>query len=193
MSEKPTCIVTNFTQKEHIRQDFFSGSHGVEESLENVMRQFNTGWHAFVGTSDKDRAVAEETGWGHLPVEDAAGATEWVLTGDDDVPADSFEVEGCDNWPQSKHSGAFAYDSVSLSKTLTSNDTFCSSTSHQLSNVQAFQPGVTVGLSQVGITGARKLVKIARDGERPLILMAESEVFVDLPGDRKGTDTGRDV
>ncbi|SEO65388.1 GTP cyclohydrolase-4 [Halogranum amylolyticum] len=65
--------------------------------------------------------------------------------------------------------------------------------SHQLPDVQATQPDVTVGLSQVGVTGVEKLVKIARDGKRPLILMAEFEVFVDLPGGRKGIDMSRNM
>ncbi|RDZ63683.1 hypothetical protein C5B90_11145 [Haloferax sp. Atlit-12N] len=99
VSEKPTYVVTNFTRKERIRQDFFSGPRGVKESLENVMRQFDTDRHVFVGTSDEDRVVAEETGWEYLPVEDAAEAAEWVLAGDDDAPADPFEDEGRDDWP----------------------------------------------------------------------------------------------
>ncbi|ELZ78100.1 GTP cyclohydrolase MptA [Haloferax larsenii] len=65
--------------------------------------------------------------------------------------------------------------------------------SHQLPDVQASQPDVTVGLSQVGVTGVEKLVKIARDDKRPLILMAEFEVFVDLPGGRKGIDMSRNM
>ncbi|WP_411964289.1 GTP cyclohydrolase MptA [Haloferax sp. YSMS24] len=65
--------------------------------------------------------------------------------------------------------------------------------SHQLPDVQASQPDVTVGLSQVGVTGVEKLVKIARNGKRPLVLMAEFEVFVDLPGGRKGIDMSRNM
>jgi GTP cyclohydrolase-4 len=62
-----------------------------------------------------------------------------------------------------------------------------------LPDVQASRPDVTVGLSQVGVTGVDKLVKIARDGKRPLILMAEFEVFVDLPSGRKGIDMSRNM
>ncbi|WP_380680697.1 GTP cyclohydrolase MptA [Salinigranum sp. GCM10025319] len=65
--------------------------------------------------------------------------------------------------------------------------------SHQLPDVQANRPDVTVGLSQVGVTGVEKLVKIARNGKRPLVLMAEFEVFVDLPGGRKGIDMSRNM
>ncbi|WP_449404319.1 DUF7124 domain-containing protein, partial [Halalkalicoccus subterraneus] len=36
VSEKPTYVVTNFTRKHRIRQDFFSGPRGREESLESV-------------------------------------------------------------------------------------------------------------------------------------------------------------
>jgi len=66
--------------------------------------------------------------------------------------------------------------------------------SHQLPDVQASQPDVSVGLSQVGVTGVDKLVKLARDGKRrPLVLMAEFEVFVDLPSGRKGIDMSRNM
>jgi GTP cyclohydrolase-4 len=65
--------------------------------------------------------------------------------------------------------------------------------SHQLPDVQASQPDVTVGLNRVGVTGVEKLVKIERDGRRPLILMAEFEVFVDLPSWRKGADMSRNM
>ncbi|WP_226482569.1 GTP cyclohydrolase MptA [Natrinema amylolyticum] len=65
--------------------------------------------------------------------------------------------------------------------------------SHQLPDVQATSPDVTVGLSQVGVTGVDKLVKIAREDKRPIVLTAEFEVFVDLPGWRKGADMSRNM
>ncbi len=65
--------------------------------------------------------------------------------------------------------------------------------SKQLPDVQADRPDVTVGLSQVGVTGVEKLVKIARPDERPIVLMAEFEVFVDLPSWRKGADMSRNM
>jgi len=65
--------------------------------------------------------------------------------------------------------------------------------SHQLPDVQASQPDVTVGLSQVGVTNVDKLVKIARDDKRPFVLMADFEVFVDLPSGRKGVDMSRNM
>ncbi|MGM0590937.1 MAG: DUF7124 domain-containing protein [Halobacteriota archaeon] len=98
VSEKPTYVVTNFTRKQRIRQDFFSGPRGVEESLENVRRQFDTDRHVFVGTSDEDRAVAEQTEWEYLPVEEAAAAAEWSLAVDDPDRPDPFESDR-DDWP----------------------------------------------------------------------------------------------
>ncbi|MFC6719215.1 GTP cyclohydrolase MptA [Natrialbaceae archaeon GCM10025810] len=65
--------------------------------------------------------------------------------------------------------------------------------SQQLPDVQATAPDVTVGLSQVGVTGVEKLVKIAREGKRPIVLTAEFEVFVDLPAWRKGADMSRNM
>ncbi|MFB6122430.1 MAG: hypothetical protein ABEJ78_03105 [Haloferacaceae archaeon] len=98
VSDKPTYVVTNFTRKERIRQDFFSGPRGVEESLENVQQQFDTDRHVFVGTSDEDRAIAEAAGWEYLPVEEAAEAAGWDLGSADDE-ADPFEADVRDDWP----------------------------------------------------------------------------------------------
>lgn len=97
ISEKPTYVVTNFTRKNRIRQDFFSGPRGRHESLENVKRQFDTERHVFVGTSDEDRELAESVEWEYLAVTDAAEAADWTLGGDDEDA--STEPETRDDWP----------------------------------------------------------------------------------------------
>ncbi|GAD52891.1 GTP cyclohydrolase I type 2 [Halarchaeum acidiphilum MH1-52-1] len=63
----------------------------------------------------------------------------------------------------------------------------------QLPDVQATQPDVSVGLSHVGVTGVEKLVTLDRSGERPIVLTAEFEVYVDLPRERKGIDMSRNM
>jgi hypothetical protein len=98
VSEKPTYVVTNFTRKHRVRQDFFSGPRGVRESLENVGEQFDTDRHVFVGTSDEDEAVAEEAGWEFLPLEAAAEAAGWDLT-EPEADPDPFDDGGRDDWP----------------------------------------------------------------------------------------------
>ncbi|WP_136687347.1 GTP cyclohydrolase MptA [Halorhabdus amylolytica] len=65
--------------------------------------------------------------------------------------------------------------------------------SKQLPDVQADSPDVTVGLNRVGVTGVEKLLKIAREDRRPIVLMAEFDVFVDLPDWRKGADMSRNM
>ena len=65
--------------------------------------------------------------------------------------------------------------------------------SQQLPDVQASSPDVSVGLNRVGVTGVEKLVKLHRPDDRPIVLMAEFEVFVDLPGWRKGADMSRNL
>jgi GTP cyclohydrolase-4 len=65
--------------------------------------------------------------------------------------------------------------------------------SGQLPDVQADRPDVSVGLNHVGVTGVEKLVTIDRADRRPIVLMAEFEVFVDLPGWRKGADMSRNM
>jgi hypothetical protein len=99
VSEKPTYVVTNFTRKHRVRQDFFSGPRGVRESLENVKAQFDTDRHVLVGTTDEDADVAEAAGWEYLPLEQAAEAAGWQLAGDADEEEDPFESSGRDDWP----------------------------------------------------------------------------------------------
>lgn len=100
VSDEPTYVVTNFTRKRRIRQDFFSGPKGKGESLESVQDQFDTERHVFVGTSDEDRALAEAKGWEYLPVEAAAENAEWPLVEEGDNEEDPAEAERSrDDWP----------------------------------------------------------------------------------------------
>ena len=98
VSDDPTYVVTNFTRKNRIRQDFFSGPRGKAESLESVRKQFDTDRHVFIGTGDEDAEIAEETGWEFLPIEDAAEAAEWELRSEDDDDSEA-EEETRDDWP----------------------------------------------------------------------------------------------
>jgi hypothetical protein len=100
VSEEPTYVVTNFTRKNRIRQDFFSGPRGREESLENVKRQFDTDRHVFVGTDDEDAALADQVDWEYLPVEQAADAAGWELgePEEEETATESTEDER-DDWP----------------------------------------------------------------------------------------------
>ena len=100
ISEQPTYVVTNFTRKHRIRQDFFSGPRGRQESLENVKEQFDTDRHVFVGSGDADADLAEATDWEFLPVEGAAEAADWEL-GEPQPPdeAANEEEETRDDWP----------------------------------------------------------------------------------------------
>ncbi|GCF13109.1 hypothetical protein Harman_10440 [Haloarcula mannanilytica] len=99
ISEQPTYVVTNFTRKHRIRQDFFSGPRGREESLENVKEQFDTDRHVFVGANDDDADLAETAGWEYLPVEQAAEAADWEL-GEPEAPdAPTEDDDERDDWP----------------------------------------------------------------------------------------------
>jgi hypothetical protein len=97
VSEKPTYVVTNFTRKHRIRQDFFSGPRGREESLTNVRSQFDTERHVFVGTSAEDADLAETVDWEYLALDDAAEAADWEL-GDPETPEEAAS-ESRDDWP----------------------------------------------------------------------------------------------
>jgi hypothetical protein len=98
VSDKPTYVVTNFTRKNRIRQDFFSGPRGKAESLDSVKQQFDTDRHVFVAADPDDEAVADDAGWEYLPVEDAAAAAEWALA-EDAADEDDEEPEVREDWP----------------------------------------------------------------------------------------------
>ncbi len=98
VSEEPTYVVTNFTRKNRVRQDFFSGPRGKAESLDNVKFQFDTERYVFVGTNEEDAALAEEVDWEYLPLEDAAEAADWEL-GEDEVEDPFGDDDGRDGWP----------------------------------------------------------------------------------------------
>ncbi len=98
VSEEPTYVVTNYTREQQIRQDFFSGPRGVEESLRSVKDQFDTARYVFVGTNDTDETIAEATEWEYLPIEEAAEAANWTLADDEaDWLTDDEDVR--EDWP----------------------------------------------------------------------------------------------
>jgi len=61
-----------------------------------------------------------------------------------------------------------------------------------LPDIQACVPDYPINLTRVGVTGVKKLVKVERgNDERPIVLISNFEVFVDLPSDRKGANLSR--
>jgi len=63
---------------------------------------------------------------------------------------------------------------------------------NNLPDIQACEPDYPINLTRVGVTGVKKLVKVERgNDERPVVLISNFEVFVDLPSDRKGANLSR--
>lgn len=52
-------------------------------------------------------------------------------------------------------------------------------------------PHIPVHLTRVGVTGVKKLLKIERDGKRPIILVPTFDAFVDLPSTKRGIHMSR--
>lgn len=97
ISDKPTYVVTNFTRKHRIRQDFFSGPRSRQESLENIKDQFESDRYVFVGTGPEDEELAELTGWEYVDVETAADAADWELAPEE--KPQQIEEDSRDDWP----------------------------------------------------------------------------------------------
>ncbi len=60
-----------------------------------------------------------------------------------------------------------------------------------LPDVQASKSEVAINLSRVGVTNVKKLVKVARQNKRPVILISTFNMYVDLPSDRRGANLSR--
>jgi len=99
VSDEPTYAVTNFTRKRRIRQDFFSGPKSKRESLESVREQFDTERHVFVGTTEEDRDLADETGWEYIDVEAAAEAADWDLGEPETGETATIDDDAREDWP----------------------------------------------------------------------------------------------
>jgi len=97
ISEKPTYVVTNFTRKHRIRQDFFSGPRTRKESLLNIKEQFESERHVFVGTTDEDEQLAGEADWEYVDVETAANSANWAMEREEATP--DTEENTHDDWP----------------------------------------------------------------------------------------------
>jgi len=52
-------------------------------------------------------------------------------------------------------------------------------------------PTIPVHLTRVGVTGVKKLLKIEREGKRPIILLPTFDAFVDLPSTKRGIHMSR--
>jgi hypothetical protein len=97
ISDEPTYVVTNFTRKHRIRQDFFSGPRSREESLANIKTQFDSERYVLVGTEPADETLADETDWEYVDVETAADAADWQLA--NTTPSVDLEEDTHDDWP----------------------------------------------------------------------------------------------
>jgi GTP cyclohydrolase-4 len=62
-----------------------------------------------------------------------------------------------------------------------------------LPDVQTRAPDIKISLTRVGVSEVRKLLKIPRNGNRPIVLLADFSCFVDLPSSQKGTHMSRNL
>jgi len=95
ISEEPTYVLTNYTRKRRIREDFFSGTEDRESTLESVREEFDSDRFVLIGTGEGDRTVAKAAGWEYLPVEEAAAAAGWTV-GEQRKPDGDADRE---DWP----------------------------------------------------------------------------------------------
>lgn len=58
-------------------------------------------------------------------------------------------------------------------------------------DVQKKSPEIGLRLTKVGASNIKKILKIPRENKRPIILLANFEVFVDLPSSQKGSHMSR--
>jgi GTP cyclohydrolase-4 len=58
-------------------------------------------------------------------------------------------------------------------------------------DTQNKMPNIPVHLTRVGVTGVKKLLKVERDGKRPIVLIPTFDAFVDLPSTQRGIHMSR--
>ncbi|MFB6112963.1 MAG: hypothetical protein ABEJ58_02530 [Halodesulfurarchaeum sp.] len=95
VSDEPTYVLTNYTRKRRIRQDFFSGPRDKKGTLENVKTQFEGDRYVLLGVDEDDEAIADAVGWEYIPIEEAAEAAGWELGESTDTRAESSR----EDWP----------------------------------------------------------------------------------------------
>lgn len=96
VSDDSSFDVKNFAYDHNIKFDFTSGPRDLDVALEESRQMLVTDRHIFIGTGDSHENTAEEMNWEYLPIEEAAGAAEWELKGDQDninYDGDLLEVE----------------------------------------------------------------------------------------------------
>jgi hypothetical protein len=99
ITDEPTYVVTNYTRKKRIRQDFFSGPKGKFESLKSVKYHFDTDRHVLIGTGGEDIEMANMTGWEYIHVSDAAKKAGWELGENTEQETIEMEEDRRENWP----------------------------------------------------------------------------------------------
>lgn len=63
-----------------------------------------------------------------------------------------------------------------------------------LPDVQACSPEIRINLTRVGVRKVKKLVEVARaGGKRPVVLISDFHIFVDLPSNIKGANMSRNL
>ncbi len=60
-----------------------------------------------------------------------------------------------------------------------------------LPDVQFLKPEIPIRINRVGAIGVKKLVQVERPGKRPIILISNFDVFIDLPPQMKGANLSR--
>ncbi len=98
VSEEPTYVVTNFMRKHRIRQDFFSGPRGIEETLENVRSTFSTDRYVLIGVDETAADAAATAEWTYQSLAEAATAAGWEL-GDAEGDFEPFGDRDRTDWP----------------------------------------------------------------------------------------------
>jgi hypothetical protein len=99
VTDEPTYVVTNYTRKKRIRQDFFSGPKGKRESMKSVKQHFDTDRHVLLITDEIDEIIAEETGWECIRIEEAAEKAGWELGMDELQETIEIVEDKREDWP----------------------------------------------------------------------------------------------
>lgn len=106
VSDSPQHVVMKYTRDHDLTKHFLPRPGGEKqktlEDVRSVSSEYEgTERYVFVGTSDADRRIAEETGWEYVPLEEAARAAEWAVVPEPGESDSGLQVteDKRDDWP----------------------------------------------------------------------------------------------
>lgn len=98
VTDRPPHVLTKFTRKHGIQQDFSPDPADAAETLTHLREHFDAGRYVHVGCSIEHEQRADASGWEYLDVEEAATEAGWELGRAQRTESTRLDTS-TDDWP----------------------------------------------------------------------------------------------